>query len=87
MSPAIVRIGERVWSMRAPLAAWARGKKARFADLHALRRGRLPAVVCRVPPRTGYDYLFGILALRPQIRVVGRARNPVNFFKAGHHVR
>jgi murein DD-endopeptidase MepM/ murein hydrolase activator NlpD len=52
MTRAIVRIGERARLGRvaqrvthaiAHLATWARGKKARFADLHALRLGRLPA--------------------------------------------
>src|SRR5579872_2021041 len=56
MTPAIVRIGERggrvrAWLVQAGLlqaglvglAAWVRGNKARFADLHALRRGNLPA--------------------------------------------
>src|SRR5471032_1970501 len=42
MTPAIVRIGERVEPVRAQLAAWIRGSKARFADLHALRRGKMP---------------------------------------------
>jgi hypothetical protein len=56
MTPAIVRIGERSKRVQAGLlqagllqawlvgfAAWVRGNKARFADLHALRRGTLPA--------------------------------------------
>src|SRR5471030_2996443 len=42
MTSAIVRIGERVEPVLAQLAAWIRGSKARFADLHALRRGRMP---------------------------------------------
>lgn len=44
MTPAIVRIGERVGPVRARLAAWIRGSKARFADLHALRRGKMPVL-------------------------------------------
>src|SRR5471032_2120666 len=44
MTSAIVRIGERVEPVRARLAAWIRGSKARFADLHALRRGRMPVL-------------------------------------------
>ena len=44
MTSAIVRIGERVEPVRARLAAWIRGSKARFADLHALRRGKMPVL-------------------------------------------
>ena len=42
MTSAFVRIGERVLRLWALLVAWIRGSKARFADLHALRRGTLP---------------------------------------------
>jgi murein DD-endopeptidase MepM/ murein hydrolase activator NlpD len=48
MTPAIVRIGERIRRWRAELAAWARGKKTRFADLRALRRGNLPRAASHV---------------------------------------
>src|ERR1700722_13086343 len=44
MTSAIVRIGERVEPVRTQLAAWIRGSKARFADLHALRRGKMPVL-------------------------------------------
>ena len=44
MTSAIVRIGERVEPVRARLAAWIRGSKARFTDLHALRRGKMPVL-------------------------------------------
>src|SRR5471032_1073595 len=44
MTSAIVRIGERVEPVRAQLVAWIRGSKARFADLHALRRGKMPVL-------------------------------------------
>jgi hypothetical protein len=72
MSPAIVRIGERVWSMRARFAALA---------VTAVTTGGSPR-------RTGYAYLSRIFALHPrhENRVAGRARNPLNFFQAGHHV-
>src|SRR5471032_598740 len=57
MTSAIVRIGERVEPVRARLAAWIRGSKARFADLHALRRGRMPV-------------LDGQMSLRRQLAIV-----------------
>ena len=57
MTSAIVRIGERVGPVRARLAAWIRGSKARFADLHALRRGKMPV-------------LDGQMSLRRQLAIV-----------------
>src|SRR3954471_23823956 len=44
MTSAIVRIGERVEPVRVRLVAWIGGSKARFADLHALRRGKMPVL-------------------------------------------
>jgi murein DD-endopeptidase MepM/ murein hydrolase activator NlpD len=59
MIPAIVRIGERNRRVQALFAAWARGKKARFADLHALRHGSLPAAARVVSLRRQLAVIIG----------------------------
>ena len=63
MTPAIVRIGERASQLSMHATAWARGKKARFADLHALRLGRLPPVAIQLSLRRQLVLVIGATSI------------------------